>query len=147
MSESKQSQLAILTFRLLDQFYALPIMNVIEVVAMMSLSQIPESPDAIVGMVNRHGEALPVLDLRLAFNLRTVPPDESTLFIVAQSENYQLGLIVDEIIQVKYIDESMIQESHGAGRYITHIISDGQSLYQQIDLQALLANYLTLIQS
>ncbi len=114
---------------------------------MMSLSHIPESPDAIVGMVNRHGEALPVLDLRVAFNLRVVPPDESTLFIVAQSEAYQVGLIVDEIIQVKYVDSTMFKESHGAGRYISRIISDGQSLYQQIDLHTLLDNYLTRIQS
>lgn len=147
MSASKNELIAILTFRLADQFYALPIMNVLEVAAMMTLSTMPDSPPAIIGMINRHGEALPVLDLRVAFNLQVTAPDETTLFIVAQSEIYQLGLIVDEIFQVKYVNETMYKESHGAGSHITHIISDGQSLYQQIDLHALLKTYLTRIQS
>lgn len=147
MSVSKQESIAILTFRLADQFYALPVMNVLEVAAMMTLSTIPDSSPAIVGMANRHGEALPVLDLRIAFNLQVTEPDESTLFIVSQSETYQVGLIIDEIFQVKYVQATMYKESHGAGSYITHIISDGQSLYQQIDLQALLETYLTRIQS
>jgi purine-binding chemotaxis protein CheW len=140
-------QKAVVTFRLADQYYALPIMNVLEVAAMMTLSKIPNAPEALLGMVNRHGEALPMLDLRTAFNLAATPPDESTLFIVAQNDTVQIGLVVDEIFQVKYLNEAAFKSAQAAGRYITHIISDGQTLYQQIGLKALLADYLTHIQS
>ena len=146
MNVNKRQQLAILTFRLANQYYALPIMNVLEVAAMMSLTKIPNAPEELLGIANRHGEVLPMLDLRIAFSLEAAPIDLSTLFIVAQSDDLRVGLIVDEIFQVKYIDQRAIQEAHGAGDYISHIISDNQTLYQQMTLQALLEDYPVYIQ-
>ena len=61
MNASKKEVIAILTFRLAEQFYALPIMNVLEVAAMMTLSTMPDSHPAIIGMANRQGEALPII--------------------------------------------------------------------------------------
>lgn len=131
-----------LTFRLAEQYYALAIPNVLEVVAMLSLSSIPNAPSALLGIANRHGEALPILDLRIAFNLEAIALDVSTFFIVAQTEVNQVGLVVDEIFQVKYIPKGSIKVAHGTGQYVTHIISDEQILYQQIDLEPLLTQYL-----
>lgn len=131
-----------LTFRLAEQYYALAIPNVLEVVAMLSLSSIPNAPSALLGLANRHGEALPILDLRIAFNLKASALDVSTFFIVAQTQTYRVGLVVDEIFQVKYIPKSAIKVAQGTGEYIIHIISDAQMLYQQIDLEPLLVQYL-----
>ncbi len=131
-----------LTFRLAEQYYALAIPNVLEVVAMLSLSSIPNAPSALLGIANRHGEALPILDLRIAFNLEASALDVSTFFIVAQTAAYRVGLVVDEIFQVKYIPKSSVRVAQGTGQYVTHIISDEQILYQQIDLEPLLTQYL-----
>lgn len=146
MNANKQLQ-AVLAFRLANQFYALKIENVIEVVAMMSLSTQQTEDVAVAGMVNRHGEAIPMLDLRRVFKVTASPPDESTLFIVAQRKDVIVGLIVDEIIQVKYIDTSMNRDAHGAGKYIRTIISDGKALYQQISMTALLGEFLPRFQA
>lgn len=145
MSASKQH--AILAFRLADQYYALPIDNVVEVVAMMTVSTLSNAHDAVLGMINRHGEAVPMLDIRIAFGLLAVPPDESTLFIVAQTQGHHVGLIVDEILQVKYVEDTAFQEAQGVGRYTTHIISDSNMLYQQVDLHSLYQDYLKTIES
>jgi len=144
---SVNNQKALLTFRLADQYYALPIENVIEVAAMMRVSTLSNAPAAILGLINRHGAAVPILDLRIAFNLIATGLDESTLFIVAQGSNYHVGLIVDEILQVKYVDASAVKVAQGLGRYTTHIISDGEQLYQQVQLQTLYEDYLKTIES
>jgi len=147
MNANNQRQKPILTFRLADQYYALPIMNVLEVAAMMNLTQIPDAPEAIQGIANRHGEALPIIDLRLAFKVKATPLDISTLFIVAQSGETRVGLIVDEIFQVRYVPESAIKSVQGAGRYITHMISDDEKIFQQMALNTFLTDYLEHIQS
>lgn len=135
-----------LTFRLASQHYALPIVSVLEVAAMMRISQIPNAPSALLGIANRHGDALPILDLRIAFNLHNSELDVSTLFIVAQTEAYRVGLVVDEIFHVKYINKTAIKAAQGTGQYITHVISDAQRLYQQINLETLLTQYLAPIE-
>ncbi|MEO1288756.1 MAG: chemotaxis protein CheW [Chloroflexota bacterium] len=148
MSVNSNTRQAILTFRLADQYYALPIENVLEVVAMMTISKIPNAPDAIIGMVNRHGEALAMLDLRLVFGLYASPPDVSTLFIVAQgeAETYRVGLLVDEILQVRYVVSADIQVAKGIGQYINNIIHVDDTLYQQVTLNAIATDYLDNVQ-
>lgn len=144
---ANNQQAAVLTFRLADQYYALPIMNVLEVAAMMKLTQIPDAPEAVQGVANRHGEVLPIIDLRIAFKVKATPPDISTLFIVAQSAETSVGLIVDEIFQVRYLPQSAFKPVQGAGRYISHIISHGEKIFQQMTLDTFLRDYLSHIQS
>lgn len=136
------SYIPLLTFRLAKQFYALAVDNVIEVAAMVAVTQLPDTSAAFLGIANRHGEALPMLDLRHSFNLPTEAINTSTLFIVVETQNKRFGLIVDEIFQVKYIQETAFQAAHREGRHISYVISDGERLYQQLDLTSLLAAYL-----
>jgi purine-binding chemotaxis protein CheW len=63
----------VLTFTLGDGIYALPIEEVIEVAAMVELIPLADAPPEILGMVNRHGEIMPVLDLRQVFK-QPAPP-------------------------------------------------------------------------
>lgn len=132
--------LAVLTFRIADQHYALPIPVVVEVTAMVALITPPESTPVIVGIANRHGEALPMLDLRRVFGSESVQIDASTLFVVAQHEETQVGLIVDEVERVDYLPENALK--HTAGNYIRGIISHKSKLIQLIALQPLLEAYL-----
>lgn len=137
----------ILTFRLADQYYALPIEHVVEVAPMMRVSTLPDAPEAVVGIVNRQGEALLLLDLRLAFNLEAMSYDLMTMFIVVQVNDDMMGLIVDEVFQVKYINSDIIKAVKASDNYITHTITDVDTIYQQISVQALLEDYLVHIHS
>ncbi|MGJ3240580.1 MAG: chemotaxis protein CheW [Anaerolineae bacterium] len=139
-------QLAILTFRVGQQYYALPIMNVLEVAAMMTLTQVPNAPAAMLGIANRHGRALSMLDLRIAFKMKIHTIDETTLFIVAQADERVVGLVVDDIYPVIYIAPENRQTIVGTSRYLTHAISTHQQLYQQIDLPALCDDHLAPVQ-
>ncbi|MDQ7026006.1 MAG: chemotaxis protein CheW [Anaerolineae bacterium] len=132
----------LLTFRLATQHYALAIEQVLEVAAMVAVTTMPDAPPEIFGLANRHGAVLPIIDLRKVFRLPAADLTVSTMFIVADVNNQQIGLLVDEVFQVKYTIEGALKPTHGAGRYVTHIVSDGDTVFQLIDVTPLLATYL-----
>jgi purine-binding chemotaxis protein CheW len=134
----------LLTFRLARQLYCLPIANLVEVAAILSLEALPDAPDALLGIANRHGEILPVLDLRIAFKTERSPITASTLFIVAEHHGQMLGLVVDEIFQVIYVNPKALKPAGTSSRFVSHLLNHESKLYQRIDVKALLAAYLTI---
>lgn len=97
------SFVSVLTFRLDRQEYALPVDEVVEVAALMELTRIADSVPELLGIANRHGTALPVLDLRRVLDAPLAPLDATTLFIVGSHDGQMVGLVVDEVQQVEYI--------------------------------------------
>lgn len=143
MTQPGSEPVPILVFRLADQQFALLIEDVIEVAAMVALARVPDAPPALVGVANRHGDILPVLDLRTIFGLPALPVTPATLFIVVQSGEECAGLVVDEVYQVKYVACDPSLKTGGAGKYIQSMISEGDSLIQILALRPLLAAHLT----
>lgn len=139
----QSSLLALLTFSLGDQRYGLPIDEVVEVASMVELVTVKDARAELVGMVNRHGTVLPLLDLRLIFGHSPRPVDTATLFIVATHRPQQVGLVVDEVHQVEYVPFSQVRETSTAGKLIRGIISYREQLVQIISPAALLATYLS----
>lgn len=139
---SGPERLPLLTFRLADQHYALRIGHVLEVAAMVQMETIANAHDAVLGMANRHGEPIVMLDLRILFGFSAIPIDINTLFIVAQTHDTPIGLVVDEIEQVRYVDSAALRPAQAAGAHITHLISnDAGRLFQLIDLDGLLNTF------
>lgn len=139
---SPAALLTLLTFSLGEQRYALPIDEVVEVASMVERVTVKDSRPEIVGLVNRHGTVLPLLDLRLVFGHVPRPFDMSTLFIVAADGEQQVGLVVDEVHQVEYLPSSQERETSTAGTLIRGIISYEEQLVQIISPAALLETYL-----
>jgi purine-binding chemotaxis protein CheW len=89
-----------LSFRLHGGEYALPVGDVVEVVSMVALAHMPESPAWLAGMLNLRGRVAPVVDLRLRLGFAAPPITLDTPVIVAQSGDRPVGLIVDEVTEV-----------------------------------------------
>jgi|FLYN01.1.fsa_nt_gi purine-binding chemotaxis protein CheW len=132
----KSEPLPVLTFRLADQLYAAPIDYVVEVASMVELTTLPNSPPGVLGIANRHGSVLPVLDLRRVFELETAPVDSSTLFVVVTHDGQMVGLVVDEVHQVEYVN--LDERRATAGKYIRDIVSHKGQLVQLIAVPQLL---------
>lgn len=130
----------LLTFRLGDQVYALRVDAVVEVAAMVALVQVIGGNESLLGLVNRHGVPMPLLDLRRIFEQTAPDPTLNTLFIVAQHQGRVVGLVVDEVLQVEYIDEAALIT--GQGRYLAGIVSQHERLIQVIALSAVFKTYL-----
>jgi purine-binding chemotaxis protein CheW len=132
-------QTAILTFRLDEQLYGLPIDEVVEVAAMVELMHVPGAPDALLGIANRHGRMLPLLDLRRVFNHEAAPITPSTFFIVAAHAERLAGLVVDEVRQVEYVHFS--ENLRTTGKTIRGIITHKEQLIQIIALSGIWEAY------
>ncbi len=134
-------QVPALLFMLGAQEYAVLIEDVTEVTALVEIVTVPDTRPEILGVVNRHGAVLWMLDLRRVFDQPAKPVDVSTLFIVAQRGETQLGLVVDEVRQVEYLDLSQLQSAPTTSEAILGIITHGERLIQLVSLSPLLTQY------
>jgi purine-binding chemotaxis protein CheW len=135
------AQVPALVFTLGPQEYAILIEDVTEVAAMVEMHTVPGSRPEILGVINRHGSVLWMIDLRLVFNQPRKPIDISTLFIVAQRGDTQVGLVVDEVQQVEYLDLTLLQSAPTSSETIMGILTQGERLIQLISLSPLLIQY------
>ncbi len=142
MVTANDGRLPVLTFSLGGQRYGILIADVVEVTAMVELMPIPDSLPEILGVANRHGSVLPMLDLRRVLDHETRPITTSTLFIVVTDSEHYMGLVVDEVHQVEYLDSDQLTKSQQAGKYIRGIISYESELIQIVDPVSLLTHYL-----
>ncbi|MBN1875932.1 MAG: purine-binding chemotaxis protein CheW [Anaerolineae bacterium] len=96
----------VLVFRLGQQLYALPVVLVVQIVDMVTITPIPQVDPAIVGVINVHGILLPVMDMRRQLGLAETPLRLHTHMVLVNmakqtgAQVRQLGLIVDEVIEV-----------------------------------------------
>lgn len=93
-------RLALLTFRLGGQVYGLAVTEVAQIIEMVTLTLLPQTPWAIQGVFNWHGKIVPVLDLRLRFGLPHKSYQLHTPIILTHLREYTLGLIVDWVEDV-----------------------------------------------
>jgi chemotaxis signal transduction protein len=101
--------LAVLTVQLGERHYAFQIADVVEVAALTTLTTLHDAPPELLGMVNRKGEALPLVDLRRIFGHPIGGLDSTSLFVVIRAPQRDapqtdglLGVLIDEVIGVEY---------------------------------------------
>jgi purine-binding chemotaxis protein CheW len=101
------ASLSILTFHLAGQLYGLPVTEVVQIIEMVSLTHLPQAPLAIQGLLNLRGRIVPVMDLRLRFELPVKPYHLHTPIILAHLKEQILGLIVDvveAVVEISTVD-------------------------------------------
>jgi purine-binding chemotaxis protein CheW len=100
---------SVLVFRIADEVFALPIAHVVEVAAMVALTQLQGTADAVLGLANRRGQPLVVVDLRRIIGQNPLELTPQTLFIVIQYNGKQIGAAVDAVLQVAHVPSSTLQ--------------------------------------
>ena len=71
-----------LTFNLGDESYGIEIMYVTEIIGIQPITEVPELPDYIRGIINLRGKIIPVMDVRIRFKKSTREYDDRTCVIV-----------------------------------------------------------------
>ncbi|MCX8131660.1 MAG: chemotaxis protein CheW [Clostridia bacterium] len=97
-----------LTFVLGSEEYGIDIKYVTEIIGLQSITQVPEMPEYIKGIINLRGKIIPVLDVRLRFKKESREYNDRTCTIVVDMENTSVGLIVDSVSEVLSIPETEI---------------------------------------
>lgn len=122
-----------LTFLLDGQVYGVPIAQVQEIRGWMSVTPLPNSPAYIKGVLNLRGAIIPVVDLRVRFNLPLRPYDAQTVIVVVNIRDRLAGLVVDSVSDVIDADlgerrEAPTFEGQLDRRFIEGFLEAGQQI-------------------
>lgn len=80
--------------------YGINIQHVQNIVRMMNITRVPKARHYIKGVVNQRGDIIPVMSIRLKFNLKEDDVNNNTRIIFVEVEGNKIGLIVDEVKEV-----------------------------------------------
>lgn len=104
-----------LTFALDNEEYGIGILKVKEIIGMMSVTAVPQTPVFVKGVINLRGKVIPVVDLRLKFGMQEMDYTERTCIIVVEiggeAGNTQIGIVVDAVSEVLNIKGEDVEET------------------------------------
>ena len=112
-----------ITFKLADEVYAFEILKVREIIGMMDITRVPQSDPAIKGVINLRGKVNPVVDLRKIFGMSDTVETETTVIVIVQilvgKQQFNMGVLVDEVLEVLNVDETDIEPPPNMGDFAT----------------------------
>ena len=104
-----------LTFTLADEEYGIGILKIKEIIGMMPITTVPQTPEFVKGVINLRGKVIPVIDLRLRFGMESIDYTERTCIIVVEipglSGTVMIGIVVDSVSEVLSIKGDEIEET------------------------------------
>ena len=104
-----------LTFSMADEEYGIGILEIKEIIGMMPITPVPQTPGFVKGVVNLRGKVIPVIDLRLRFGMPSVDYTERTCIIVVEMEEQEttvlIGIVVDAVSEVLNIKAGDIEQT------------------------------------
>ena len=104
-----------LTFNLMNEYYGINVDWILQIIAIPEVTMIPKTPPFVKGVINLRGKIIPVMDLRLRFNLPLQEYDERTSIIIIKIKNdnseIYIGFIVDKVNEVLDIDEQETEQT------------------------------------
>lgn len=131
-----------LTFSLDTEYYGIEIKHVTEIIGIQAITEVPELPDYIKGIINLRGKIIPVMDVRLRFKKSPRAYNDRTCIIVVELLEVSVGLIVDRVSEVLDIADGDItpppELQKGGNRYIKGIGKVGNEVKLLLDCDKLL---------
>ena len=115
-----------LTFALAHEEYGIGILKVREIIGLMEITAVPQTPAFVKGVINLRGRVIPVLELRTKFGMETQEYNDRTCIIVVEVSGndgtIQVGMLVDSVSEVLNIVEDELEASPSFGS--THMDTD-----------------------
>jgi len=111
-----------LTFKLGDEVFATDVSKVREVLEFTSITKIPRTPDFMSGVINLRGNVVPVVDLRLCFEMSKTENTVNTCIVVVEvlleGESTVIGALADSVEEVIDLEPDQIQPAPRMGTQI-----------------------------
>lgn len=114
-----------LTFRLGGEEYGVEILSVREIIGVIDITPLPQTPEFVKGVINLRGKIIPVMDLRTRFILQAIDYTEETCIIVVEitsdtdDDSHQIGIIVDTVSEVLDIPRDQIEPPPAFGNAVS----------------------------
>ena len=142
-STQRTEQTQFLCFALAGEAYGIPILKVREIQASASITRIPKAPAYMPGVINLRGVIVPIVDMRIRFNLETVSYDDFTVVIVLNIGQQVVGMVIDGVSDVVTLAPDQMKPapalSNGIG--VDHLMAIGsvdQRTLLLLDIQKLM---------
>lgn len=141
--DGKSSQ--VVSFRLGEEEYGVDIMTVQEIILFGCITQVPEVPEHVLGVINLRGNVIPILNLRRRFGMQDKPADDATRIVVMNLKGRTVGVVVDGVSEVLRLTEEEVsptpQSLTSAGKdYVTGLARRKERLLILLDMARLLGN-------
>lgn len=96
-------------FSIGQQLCALSIEEVVEIIRVQTITEVPGVEAYIKGMLNLRGSIIPVVDLRKRFRMPVLPFQKKTRIIIVHVKGEDIGIIVDEVTMVTYVEKNQVE--------------------------------------
>ena len=114
MDEKKKTDLSellqLVSFKIGEEEFGIEILKVQEIIKMMFITKIPNTPEFIEGIINLRGRIIPVVDLRTRLGLTKQTHTKNTRIVVVELNNHIIGFVVDEVSEVIRITKDTTEE-------------------------------------
>ena len=132
----------LVSFKLGDETYGIEITRIREIILVGQITQIPETPSYVKGLINLRSTVIPVIDLRIRFSLpvRELTP-ESRIMVLNVGER-TIGIIVDSVNEVLRVTRQEISPApptvtSSGNEYMTGLVRLKEDLLILLDVDRL----------
>jgi purine-binding chemotaxis protein CheW len=131
-----------LIFTIGSEEYGITIAQVTEIVGIQKITEVPDMPLYIKGVINLRGKVIPVMDVRVRFCIQHRDYDDRTCIVVVNLEGTAVGLVVDTVKEVADIPPGMIElppelAQHSTQHYIKGLGKTGEAVKILLDAERL----------
>jgi purine-binding chemotaxis protein CheW len=146
-SEQEDAGAQYLTFSLAGEEYGVEILRVQEIKGWTPVTRIPNTPEYVRGVLNLRGTIVPIIDLRMRFNLEQVEYTPTTVVIVLSivigSTRRTLGVVVDGVSDVVQVARDDVKPTPDFGTsvdtdFIRGLATAGEAMVMLLDVDRLL---------
>lgn len=130
----------IVSFRLANEEYGIDIMNVQEIILVGQVTEMPQVPGYLRGLINLRGHVIPIVDLRLRLGLEAAAATEHTRILVLNVNTKTVGVVVDAVDEVLSVDSVELEPTPagvaGAGEeFVTGLLKFEEKLLILLNLE------------
>lgn len=108
-----------LTFKLSDETFAVDVSKVREILEFAAITKIPQTPEYMCGVINLRGSVVPVIDMRLKFNMEKSEKTVNTCIVVVEvmlgNEQVVIGALADSVQEVFELEPEHIEPAPHIG--------------------------------
>lgn len=133
----------LVVFRLAEEAYGVDIGTVREIIRRQEITQVPNTPEYVEGVINLRGKVCPVIDLRKCFDVTVGEVTSESRIVVVEVNGEDVGVIVDAVNEVLRIPSDCIAPSsavvaNGDSSAVEGIVNLGERLIILVELETLL---------
>lgn len=132
-----------LVFILGEETYAMPLLEVREVIAVPETTAVPNSPEYFSGIMNLRGQVISIFDLRKKLNIKPMDKASENAVIIIDINGVNVGIVVDEVNSVQSIGpdemgEAPQMEKKHVNKYLYGVARKNERLVLLIELKKVL---------